>query len=82
MPTIKINKKEILNEIDRVSPYYYLDVFAFFKQLQSKQKINTSSKQALHDLFSLKGCLGEFKCDSVSLQKKIAHVWSKKYETH
>ena len=82
MPTTKISKKEILNEIESVNPIFYLDVFAFLKQLQSKKKINTSSKQALNNLFSLEGCLSELKMDSVSLQKKIGDVWSQKYETH
>ena len=59
---------------------YYLELFVFLKQVQSKKK-KKSSKQALHDLFSLEGCLSELNFDSVSLQKKIEDDWNENYET-
>ncbi|MDZ7260568.1 MAG: hypothetical protein ONB05_00410 [candidate division KSB1 bacterium] len=77
-----ISKEEIINEIDKIHPLDYLKVFAFLKRLQTHKPGSRNSSQALENLFSLEGCLSDIKMSSVELQKHVAEVWRRKYETH
>lgn len=80
--SIAISKKEILDEIERVHPLEYLKLYAFLKRIQTNKPAIKKSSQALEKLFTLEGCLSDVKLSSVELQKRVADIWSKKYETH
>ncbi|HEX9970959.1 MAG TPA: hypothetical protein VGD14_02705 [bacterium] len=79
--SIDITKKEIINELNKVHPLEYLKVFVFLKQVQLKKFAKKKPSQALDKLFALEGCLSDMNMTSLELQKKVADMWSEKFET-
>jgi len=74
--TATISKHDVLDELEKVPPDHYFQLFVVMRQLQKKSL--KSSKDALRNIFALEGCLKDETLSSVELQHEVADLWSEK----